>query len=649
VFTGGGEMADRLRAFDWEASPLGTPDQWPHVLRSAVGICLHSSVPTAIYWGPELRLLYNDAWAPIPGERHPGAIGMPAAEVWSDIWPVVGPQLERVVSTGRGFSTFDQMLPIKRGGLIEESYWTYSFTPILGEDDRFGGVFNQGSETTERVQASRSQSFMLELGDRLRDLAAGDADPRLVLYTALEALGVHVGASRAGYAELDPTGDWCSVVENWRVPGAANLAAGRYRLSSFGDVTAQEILAGRTLAIDDAEADPRVSSAAAASFATLGIRANLVTPVIRNGRAIAFLFLNGDAPRRWGRHQIDLAREVVERVWHALERARAAKRLRESEARFAAIFGQAAVGLSEIDLHGRFIRSNDSMERMLGRSPQGLSFSEATHPEEAAENRRLFGHAAETGEPFTMEHRFVRPDGSQIWASSNVTRLVDERGRPSGMFAVTADVTQRREEEKLRGLLLLELNHRVKNNIATVQALARQTQLATNSPAEFQQAFDARLMALSRAHDLLMRETWTTAPLGDIVAGTLAPYAAGSGTRIAVEGPDVQLSPTAAVTLSIAVHELASNAAKFGSLSDPDGRVSVRWSVERTEQGGTVTLEWRESGGPAVTPPKRRGFGARLIERGAMREFGGEAQLSFQPEGVVCIFHLPLSKKIMAP
>ena len=155
---GGGEMGARLRTHDWSESPLGAPSQWPQSLRSALSICLNSSFPTAIYWGPELLLLYNDAWAPIPAERHPWALGRPAQEVWQDIWPVVGPQFTQVLTTGQGFSVFDQLLPMVRQGVVTETYWNYSFTPIRGEVGEIAGVFNQGHETTQRILDERRRA-----------------------------------------------------------------------------------------------------------------------------------------------------------------------------------------------------------------------------------------------------------------------------------------------------------------------------------------------------------------------------------------------------------------------------------------------------------------------------------------------------------
>ena len=114
----GGRLGQLIRSHDWTSSPIGSPRDWPQSLRSALSICLNSSFPTAIYWGPDLCLLYNDAWSDIPGERHPWALGRPGREVWSDIWDVVGPQLAEVLASGTGFSTFDQMLPLNRRGRV---------------------------------------------------------------------------------------------------------------------------------------------------------------------------------------------------------------------------------------------------------------------------------------------------------------------------------------------------------------------------------------------------------------------------------------------------------------------------------------------------------------------------------------------------
>lgn len=163
---GGGEMGQRIREFDWASHALGPPGEWPPALQMALNLCLNSSFPTAIYWGADLHVLYNDAWSVIPAERHPWALGRPAREVWSDIWHVVGPQLTQVMQTGEGIAQFEQMLPMEREGVPHETWWNYSFTALRHSDNSIGGVFNQGNEITGLVLARRQRQAELA---RLRD------------------------------------------------------------------------------------------------------------------------------------------------------------------------------------------------------------------------------------------------------------------------------------------------------------------------------------------------------------------------------------------------------------------------------------------------------------------------------------------------
>jgi PAS domain S-box-containing protein len=645
-------MAARLRAFDWRGHALGEPSTWPVELRVAIGLCMHSSLPTAIYWGPDLRLIYNDAWAPIPAERHPWAIGRPAETVWSDIWSVVGPQFDGVIRSGRGFSTLRQRLPMRREGVVSESYWDYSFTPIFGADGEVLGVMNQGREVTADVLGARDQQFLFDTGDRLRDLAIEGVGAVAIIEAVMEPLVAHLGLSRAGYAIIEPGEELCTPIADRQVPGQRSLTGARYQIADFGADVHAAMQAGLMVSAGSVAADDgRHSRKATESFAAIGVKSYLLAPVVRDGHATAIVYLHDSQPRRWDERQAELAREIAGRIWLALRNADASARLSASERRFEAIFDTAAIGLSEIDADGRFIRFNPTMGRILGRAPETArehTIASVTHPKDVAESEARFAGALEGGGSYVIEKRYQRPDGEVVWTASHVTRLVDADGTQS-FFTVTTDVTERKDHDRIRAWLLAELNHRVKNNLSTVQALAKQSLASSSTPEEFQRTFDARLMALSRAHDLLMRETWTSAGLGQIVAETLAPFRLDEDGRIVIGGPEVRLSPTAAVTMTLAFHELATNAARFGALSDPNGRVAVEWSVGRTEAGGVVNLIWRESGGPDVPPPTRRGFGSRLIERGAARELGGRVRLEFEPEGVACVFQLPLSQKITTP
>lgn len=154
-------MGERIRAFDWAAHPLGSPDTWPEALRMALSLCLNSSFPTAIYWGPDLHVLYNDAWSVIPADKHPWMLGQPARVGWSDIWHIVGPQFQRVIE-GEGQALYEQMLPMVRGGRTHETWWNYSITPIRHADQTIGGIFNQGNEVTEIVLGRRRREEELQ-------------------------------------------------------------------------------------------------------------------------------------------------------------------------------------------------------------------------------------------------------------------------------------------------------------------------------------------------------------------------------------------------------------------------------------------------------------------------------------------------------
>ena len=207
------------------------------------------------------------------------------------------------------------------------------------------------------------------------------------------------------------------------------------------------------------------------------------------------------------------------------------------------------------------------------------------------------------------------------------------------------DRTERKRAEERRALLVNELNHRVKNTLAVVQSLAAQTARGAPDLSAFAAAFQRRILALARAHDLLTREDWTGAPLREVVRAGLAPFAldAGRVDLSGCDGAEAVLPPGAAVTLAMAVHELATNALKHGALSVPEGRVSVgcRRAAPDSADAAPV-LEWAERGGPPIAgPPAKRGFGLRLLDGGSAAQAGMGADLRFEPEGVRCTFRLP--------
>jgi predicted ATPase/two-component sensor histidine kinase len=204
--------------------------------------------------------------------------------------------------------------------------------------------------------------------------------------------------------------------------------------------------------------------------------------------------------------------------------------------------------------------------------------------------------------------------------------------------------SERKQAEELQKILLNELNHRVKNTLVIVQAIAGQTLRMADSPKAFTEAFGSRLLALSQTHNLLHEASWQGVSLHDVVCTELAPHANGDAGRFSLAGKDVRLRPEAAVTIGMVFHELATNAAKYGALSLPSGHVQVTWNLNAGTAHRCIHLEWLEMRGPPVQAPRRKGFGSRLIERDLGRQLAGEVRLEFLPVGVRCVMDLPLDR-----
>lgn len=235
-----------------------------------------------------------------------------------------------------------------------------------------------------------------------------------------------------------------------------------------------------------------------------------------------------------------------------------------------------------------------------------------------------------------------RPDGTRVPFLPFPTPLYDMAGNLIGAVNMLVDISERKEAEARQKRLIDELNHRVKNTLATVQSLAGQTFRRAGVPPEARDVFEARLFALSRAHDQLTNAHWASAEFRALAHDICAPYR-GEADRIRLEGPPVKLSPRAALTLAMVLHELATNAAKYGALSAPGGTVSVSWNVANGTTTPAMHIAWRETGGPQVKPPKRRGFGSRLVEQGVHQELDGAAAIAFERDGLTCNIDFPLT------
>ena len=270
------------------------------------------------------------------------------------------------------------------------------------------------------------------------------------------------------------------------------------------------------------------------------------------------------------------------------------------------------------------------------------------YPDDREPLKRQVEECLSAGSQWSEEFRIIHPQRGKRWLAGLGRVFRDAEGRVSGMTGINIDITARKmaeeaareseaQAQKTQRLLMDELNHRVKNTLVTVQAMAEQTLRKSRDSAHFVESFRGRLQALSRAHDLLMRRTWTDVDLGSLISEQLL---IGGNLPVKCSGPDVQLKPREAIHLGLVLHELGTNARKHGALKVPEGRLRVTWQVT----GHHLEINWAESGGPIVSPPTRQGFGTLLIERGLKDSLDGEALITFAPTGLICDMRLPLPK-----
>ncbi|MEA3002416.1 MAG: hypothetical protein QOH81_1204 [Sphingomonadales bacterium] len=627
---GGGEMARLIRETDWAATPLGRIRSWPQPLRASLSIALRSPSAAGVLWGPDLLFLYNDSWSAYLGDRHPWALGQPVREVMADIWPALESQIRRVCDEAETVNAVDMRLVRNLGGRVFDSYWTYSLLPIGLEDGTIGGVLAQARETTEAVEKARQDHFLLELTERLRLCET----PAALLDAALSQLGRHLGAIRTGYGEIDPDGARFRILACWTDGKAADIS-GDYPVGHFHRAASDPMRSGRTIAIEDGEAPGLLSDEARAKWRSIDTRAAIVVPQMVAGRYGAVLFAHDRAPRSWTAADEALLAAVNDRLWQYLSRARAEAALRRSEERYRRIFEQSNDLIFTADLDQMITACNPATAEALGLPREALigrSIRDFVSEEGFEQTTRMLRRKVEHGGTTRHEIEVHRIDGQPLCWEINSALTMDESGRPIGLHAIARDVTDRRKAEERQRLLVNELNHRVKNTLALVQGLALQSFRDGRPAEEARAAFQERLAALAAAHDLLTRESWEGATLTQLVEGAIGHHNE-AGRRIDMAGAEVTLGPKAAVSLVMALHELATNAAKYGALSVPGGRVALRWTLDG---GDRLRLEWRETDGPEVRPPETRGFGLRMIERALSADLGAAVHIDFEPSGLVC-------------
>lgn len=320
--------------------------------------------------------------------------------------------------------------------------------------------------------------------------------------------------------------------------------------------------------------------------------------------------------------------------------------LRDSEARLSLAIDAGRMAVWVYDFASNTLQGSPELNRLYGLPPEAEPTIEEFRSRYYADDRHHVTNAYQravekNARYFEVEYRCIHPDQAVRWLLLRAENEVNAAGEPTRIVGVVLDITERKQAEEHRELLINELNHRVKNTLVTVQSITRQTLRAAASPEQAREDIEHRLIALARAHDVLTRENWGSASLREIVCEALAAHASESGGRLKLDGFDVRLEPQTALALAMGIAELGTNAVKYGALSNDIGVVHISWRVEKTSSSRLMKLEWHEFGGPPVTPPARRGFGTRLIEVNLARELGGRADIAFEPQGVQCTFLVP--------
>ncbi|CAN5685986.1 hypothetical protein BH10PSE5_BH10PSE5_23150 [soil metagenome] len=597
----GGELGAMMRAHDWSTSPLGAPDTWPQSLRSVVGLLLGSKFPMFVAWGPELGFLYNDAYGEVLGAKHPDALGKRFIDIWSEIWPDISPLIDAAMA---GEATFREDLPLRmhRRGFDEDTWFTFSYSPVRDESGAVAGMFCACQETTARIVSERREAADKERQRRMFKQAPGFictlSGPDHVfdfVNTAYERLfgarGFLGRPARDCFPDLEGQG-FFELLDTVYGSGRRHVALGAMI---------------RLRAAPDGPEEDRFLDF-------------IYEPMTDETGKVIGIFCEG--------HDVTEA-----------QRAQQALRESEEDYRYAAELNPQVAWTARPD--GELDRVAPRWRDWTGTSGLGSTYAEGLHPDDVARTFEVWGASVASGEPYDIVHRVRRLDGEHRWIRSRAYPRRNAGGEIVRWYGSTEDIHEQQVAEDHLKLMVLELNHRVKNNLATVQAIAVQTLRGAESTAQAREAFLSRITALAAAHDILTREQWDGAGVAEVAHGVLDPLT-GARDAIAIGGSRIRLEPKMALALSMAFHELGTNALKYGALSRPGGRVTLDWEVV----GDDLRLTWTEAGGPPVTEPAQRGFGSRLLERGLAAELRGEVTLRFAAEGLVCTIRAPLEDAV---
>lgn len=453
----GGEAAALVAGLGWHNFPLGPFDAWPPALRTAMNMMLASRFPMFIAWGEELPYLYNDACIPIVGGRHPHAFGRPFREVWPDVWDDLAPLLDRARA---GEASFHENMPLllARGGELQPAWFTFSYSPLFDEEGQVRGVLSVAIESTGTVLAARRHALRQSLDTAILHLA----DPGDIIAAAADVATAHLEADRAGYAEIDgPHGLATTTLDRGRADRIH--LADSYDIGVIGPTVLADLAAGRAVRIADGATDLSRTDAGRRALAEAGIAALLAVPLVKGGRLVAALYVAARQRRAWTDDDEASLREIGDRSWAALERARAEARVAEGERELRRLTDALPVLISHVDAQGRYRFNNRAYEEWFGHPREeiyGRTLSEVLG-EAAYEGLRPHVERALAGEAISLEQLVPYRDGGERFIHVDYVPRTGPRGERQGYYALVQDIGEQkraelalaRSEQRLRAVL----------------------------------------------------------------------------------------------------------------------------------------------------------------------------------------------------
>jgi PAS domain S-box-containing protein len=616
------EMAARFQTMDWSKTRLGARQTWSPSLKLIVDVMLASGFPMCVRWGPELVMIYNDAYRSILGVKHPQAFGLPFHDVWPEVQGQLLPFHQSILDgTSGAYFAEDYLIKVQRrgSGEWEDARFTVSYSPVPDDtaSNGIGGVLVTAVETTNRVRTEQA----------LR--ASEERFARIFEQTAVGII----------QCELD---------------GRFLLVNNRF--CEITGRTADELLTLRVPDIthpDDWQTDDKLRRQLVADGVPFSVEKRYRRP---NGSEVwvsvdVSLMLSADGTRQ---QLIGVAQDI--------SKAKIAEAsLRSSEADLRLVLDSATDGVFCVDKNGVTTMCNAAYLRMLGIGSEESAIGHMlhdvihhTHPDGSPypKDECHIYRAAKEGVPTHVEYElFFRFDGTSFPVEYWVNPILRD-GTLQGAVCNFIDITERRRAQEHQELLLREVNHRIKNLFAITGGIIAASARSAATPKEYAAILRGRLDALSTAHDLILPKMPSKAApkaestaLDALLAKILSPYGSKHDnydeTRVITDGPAVTLGPNTVTTFALIIHELATNSAKYGSLSVEQGKVHVVWSCD----DDTLLMKWEEIGGPTITgPPNSEGFGTALSNHSVRGQLGGSIKHEWNKAGLLVELSVPLER-----